>query len=120
MHSAQILLGLQITPSDNVFVVGESASLTCSSDLDVTTIEWFLDGLVVLSNTGQQELELTFNPVPDTIHNSEYSCRVTSPYGTQEASHRVTAEGRLYEVINSSTIHTMWYSLQKCKSTTQL
>ena len=93
-YSAQILLGLQITSSDDVFV-GESASLTCSSDLDVTTIEWFLDGQVVLSNTGQQELELTFNPVPDTIHNSEYSCRVTSPYGTQEASHRVTAEGRV-------------------------
>ena len=107
MHSAQILLGLQITPSDDVFVVGESASLTCSSDLDVTTIEWSLDGQVVLSNTGQQDLELTFNVVPDTIHDNGYSCNITSPYGTQEATHRVTAEGRLYGVVNSCTMHIM-------------
>ena len=92
-----ILLGLQIVSSDNVFVVGEMASLTCSSDLDVTTIEWLLGGQVVMANTAQQELVLNFNPVPDTIHNSEYTCRVTSPYGTQEASHRVNAEGSYVE-----------------------
>ena len=66
--------------------VGQSASLTCSSDLDVSSIEWLYSGQVVARSMGEQELKLEFDPVNDTIHGREYTCRVTSPYGSQERS----------------------------------
>ena len=85
-HSLFDYTGLQITGNDATLQVGRTASLTCSSDLDVTSIEWLHSGQVVATTTNQQELELVFSPVNDTIHGREYTCRVTSPYGAQERS----------------------------------
>ena len=87
-------LGLQTHTTSVIFSVGESASITCSSDLDVTSIEWLYEGQVVSYVAGQQELKIVFNPVNDTVHNSEYTCRVTSPYGIQENTIPVIAEGK--------------------------
>ena len=87
-----LLLGLQVTMPD-VVIVGTVATLTCSSDLDVTMTEWLYNGGVVQSSTSSQA-QLLFNPVNDTIHNRQYTCRVTSPYGAQQQTITVTAEGR--------------------------
>ena len=76
------------------FIVGQMASITCTSDLDVTSIEWLYDGGVVLSSTGQQELELTFNPVNDSLYGEQYTCRITSPYGIQETTVPIIAESK--------------------------
>ena len=78
-----IFSGLSIRRSSSVFTVGESASMTCSSDLDVTSIEW-LYNLQVVSSSTASELQLVFSPVNDSIHGQEYTCRVTSSYGIQE------------------------------------
>ena len=75
--------GLSIRRSSSVFTVGESASVTCSSDLDVTSIEWLYNQQVVSYST-ESELELVFSPVNDSIHGEEYTCQVTAPYGIQE------------------------------------
>ena len=96
------MIGLQIAASSILFTVGETASLTCSSDLDVSSIEWLYSGQQVANSTGQQQLELVFSPVNDTIHDREYTCRVTSPYGTQEDAHLVIAEGKYCIMINMS------------------
>ena len=87
-----LLLGLQVSMPD-VLIVGTVATLTCSSDLDVTTTEWLYNEGVVQSSTGPQA-QLLFNPVNDTIHNRQYTCRVTSSYGAQQQTITVTAEGR--------------------------
>ena len=85
-------LGLRVT-MPIVLIVGTVATLTCSSDLDVTMTEWLYHGGVVQSSTGPQT-QLLFNPVNDTIHNRQYTCRVTSPYGAQQQTITVTTEGR--------------------------
>ena len=77
----------------DVLIVGRASTLTCSSDLDVTMTEWLYNGGVVQSSTGPQA-QLLFNPVNDTIHNRQYTCRVTSPYGFQQQTVISTAEGR--------------------------
>ena len=96
-----LLLGLQVSMPD-VVIVGTVATLTCSSDLDVTMAEWLYNEGVVQSSTAPQA-QLLFNPVNDIIHNRQYTCRVTSPYGVQQQTITVTAEGRfMSSCMNSS------------------
>lgn len=83
MTSFLLSSGLTIQRSSNVFTVGENASLTCSSDISVILTEWLYNFQVVVSSTSST-LQLIFNPVNDTVHGNEYSCRTTSPYGIQE------------------------------------
>ena len=60
------------------FIVGTSATLTCTSDVSADQIEWLdSERRVVARVTSMDQLELTFNPVNDSIHNSVYTCRVT-------------------------------------------
>ena len=77
--------GLSIHRTDNVFIVGEEGSMTCSSDLDAISVEWLYNHQVISYSTASQ-LELVFSPVNDSIHNREYTCRVTTSYGIQEQS----------------------------------
>ena len=77
----------------DVLIVGRTSTYTCSSDLDVIMTEWLYNGGVVQSSTGPQT-QLLFNPVRDTFHNRQYTCRVTSPYGAQQQTITVTTEGR--------------------------
>ena len=63
--------------SNDVFYVGSSESVTCSSDLDATSIEWLYEGTVVASSsTGS--VQLTFDPVTESIHQREYICRIST------------------------------------------
>lgn len=78
-----IFSGLSIRRSSNLFTVGESASMTCSSDLDVISIEWLYNLQAVVTSTAS-ELQLLFNPVNDSIRGQEYTCRITASYGIQE------------------------------------
>ena len=60
------------------FIVGMSASLTCTGDTPATRIEWLDSERRVVSRvTSMDQLDLTFSPVNDSIHNSVYTCRVT-------------------------------------------
>ena len=69
--------------------VGDTASVVCSTDLDVTTIEWIRDGVSV-SNSSGQSLILVLDPVSVDHHNTQYTCRVTGPYGVQEETVNIT------------------------------
>ena len=92
----------------DVLIVGRTSTLTCSSDLDVTMTEWLYNVGVVQSSTGPQT-QLLFNPVNDTIHNRLYTCQVTSPYGVQQQTIIITAEGGV-----SFNIYTIEPDLDKC------
>ena len=72
--------------------MGNDATLTCSSDLDASSVEWLYNGQVVVSSSGPQA-DLMFTPVNDSIHNTEYTCRVTNAYGTLEQSVTTLVEG---------------------------
>ena len=87
--------GLQIVSPLQPLMVGGSATITCSTDLNVTSIEWLDSGdIVVESDTsGQQQLNLEFSPVNDSIHNAQYTCRITANGVVSERNITVTVQG---------------------------
>ena len=63
--------------SQGQLTVGENAVITCSSVIQAS-LEWLdNEGRVVASVSSQKQLELMFNPVNDSLHNTQYTCRVT-------------------------------------------
>ena len=74
--------------------VGDTVSIVCSTDLDVTTIEWIRDGVSV-DNSSSQSLTLVLDPVSADYHNTQFTCRVTSPYGVQEETVNITVQSKL-------------------------
>ena len=76
-------------------MVGETASIICTSDLDANLIEWIHNYEVVLNSTNS-ELELIFNPVHDKLHGQDYTCRVSSPYGIQEDTIRIVTLSKFF------------------------
>ena len=82
--------------------VGDTVSISvCSTDLDVTTIEWIRDGVTVdtfatsnatVDNSSNQSLTLVLDPVTADHHDTQYTCRVTSPYGVQEKTVNITVQ----------------------------
>ena len=91
-------LGLHITGHDTELSLGETATITCSSDLDIILIEWWNDGQMMNSSTGPQT-SLVFNPVNDTLHNIQYTCKVTTAYGTLEQTIAISVKGNTVCVI---------------------
>ena len=75
-----------------LFTVGQSASLTCSSDLHVNSLQWLLDGVTVASSLAAQD-ELLFPVVGEELHGRDYVCQVTTPYGVVERDRRIIAQG---------------------------
>ena len=70
--------GIEI--SNDPFVVGSRAVVTCSSDSGVVDrIEWVSrEGEVLLvSETSIQQLMYVVDPVRDNLHGSEFICSVT-------------------------------------------
>lgn len=87
---------MQITGHEQPLIIGTAASINCTTDLDVTTIEW-LNGtgtVIAMSSTGTA-LELEFDSVNSDLNNYEVTCRVTSPYGTQQQSVTLTVDFRM-------------------------
>ena len=73
--------------------VGVAVPIVCSTDLDVATIKWIRDGFTV-GNSTSHSLTLVLNPVTADHHNTQYTCRVTSPYGVQEETVNITVQGK--------------------------
>ena len=99
-HMQHAYSGLQVTHNGNnvigstllVFTVNSAQTISCSTDLDVIRLEWMRAREVVESSSNQQ-LDLVFDPVNDTIHNQEYTCVAISPYGSQEQTFVLRSEG---------------------------
>ena len=63
--------------SQGQLIVGDSAVITCSSIIQAS-LEWLdSEGRVVASVNAQKQLELMFIPVNDSLHNTQYTCRIT-------------------------------------------
>ena len=64
------------------FTVGSAATLACSSDGVADRIEWrSREGRVLVSRDSVQQIDLVFNTVNDTLHNSDITCFVTRDEG---------------------------------------
>ena len=95
-----ITIGLQLSGYDGYFTVGQSANITCSYDLPLTSIEWLHNNVTVVSSTSSQ-LDLSFNPVNDSMHGRQYRCRVTTPYGIQEERLTIQITGMYSRLSNT-------------------
>jgi len=75
--------------------VGDIVSINCSTDLDVTTIEWIRDGTTVTSSRSHS-LTLLLDPVSADHHNTQYTCRANNSYGysIQEEKIDVTVQSK--------------------------
>ena len=87
-------LGLEITGNEDPLTLGNTATLTCTYDLTAIAVEWVYNGQVLV-HTAESQAELVFNPVNDSLHNREYTCRAISQYGIQEASVTTTVTGEI-------------------------
>ena len=71
-------LGVVIHKSSE-FSVGSTTSVSCRSDSQPLRIEWLNDDNEVVASVNDnssRSLNLTFNPVNDTIHGKIYICKV--------------------------------------------
>ena len=91
----RVTIGLQISGYTEYLTVGQSARIICSYDLTFTSIEWLYNNETIVNSTASQ-LDLSFNPVNDSIHGRQYTCRVTTPYGIQEKRLTIQIRGRAY------------------------
>jgi len=75
--------------------VGDIVSINCSTDLDVTTIEWIRDGTTVTSSRSHS-LTLLLDPVSADHHNAQYTCRANNSYGysIQEEKIDITVQSK--------------------------
>ena len=88
MYSCVSYLGVTVSIVSDSFIVGSSAQLTCSSDLDeAVLIEWVSETGQVASTTGTM-LTLSIDLVNDSLHETEFTCFVTrvSRHGTSTAN----------------------------------
>lgn len=85
--------GLEISGYDGELSVGEYVTITCSFDLEFTSMEWIYNNKVVVSSSSQQ-IGLSFSPVNDSIHGRQYTCRVTTQYGLQEKNVTILVHGK--------------------------
>ncbi len=69
--------------------VGQSATLTCESDV-AGTIEWLDSGMSVLATVNGTELNYTIDTVSDGMHGSILTCR--APGGSEVISLTVNGE----------------------------
>lgn len=72
-------------------MVGQNATVSCLSDLNVERLEWLFGGDVVASSPSQQ-VDLNFSPVLDYYHNREYVCKAMTAYGVLERRITITVE----------------------------
>ena len=92
-------IGLQIHGHEKTFVVGETATVTCSSDLDVLYIEWHQDKGNTSTSlvTSYKSLnKMMFRPVSAAVNDVQYTCLVMSPYGMQKRSVSFHIESELH------------------------
>ena len=93
--------GVEISFIAMPLTVGDSVSIVCSANLAATTIEWIRDGITVdaaaMDNSSNQSLTLVLDPVSANHHNTQYTCRVTSPYDDSvlEETVNITVQSKL-------------------------
>ena len=76
-----IYTGIRVTGHESSLPLESSASLNCTTDLAVNTIEWLDMQGRVLENGTDSLLELTVTLTD--ISSLEYTCRVKSEFGVQ-------------------------------------
>ena len=67
-------------------------SITCTSDFGVSAVEWLRDRQVVSSADGNEGV-LSTTTLNENDYGSQYTCRTTASFGTQERTITIQMEG---------------------------
>ena len=70
--------------------IGSSATLSCSTDLNMQSVMWLYDGVVV-AESNENTVNLVFSPVTDAINGREYNCQANYSFGIQQKTITVIA-----------------------------
>ena len=102
-------IAVEVTGLEQPLTVGETASVVCASILRVSSIQWLFDDEIVKEDTsGLQELDLTFSPVNDSIHNRQYICKVTADGTTYSYPITVMVEGAMLNLVDIHFSSMQW------------
>ena len=75
---------MEASGHEDPLLVGLSRRISCTTYLNVTRMEWLLEGLVYPveeRNDGIQELAMTLNPKNTDLDGATFTCRVTTARG---------------------------------------
>ena len=87
-HSSSLyfITGITLSGVEQAITVGQSATITCSTNVEVSSIEWRDQSSAVLSSTisggTHLMLDYTIQPVSDDFQGHEYSCTAEAADGT--------------------------------------
>lgn len=95
MSACSSCSGISITGNEAPVVLGTSMQLNCSSDLAILMAEWLYNDVVIAQSLTGEAL-LVIPAVNDSLHNRQYKCRITTPYGVQERNTTITVTGNHY------------------------
>ena len=88
-----IIIGAHINGNEGPLTVGTNLQLNCSSDLAILMAEWLYNDIVIAQNVGS-EASLVIPSVNDSMHNRQYNCRITTPFGVQERNTTLIITGK--------------------------
>ena len=77
--SLYFITGITLSGLYQSLTVGQSATITCSTNIQVSSIEWRDQSSAVLSSaTDQTEVEYTIPLVRDDLQGLQYTCRAVA------------------------------------------
>ena len=87
-----LCVGLKISGYSGQLVVGEHATISCTFDLEFSSLQWIHNNKVLVSSSSSQ-IGLSFNPVNDSVQGKQYTCRVRTRYGVQDKNVTIFVQG---------------------------
>ena len=106
--SLYFITGITLSGLDLALTVGQSATITCSTNIEVSSIEWRDQSTAVLSSTisggTHLMLDYTIDLASDDLQGQEYSCIAEAADGTM---HTETVR---IEVVGKSIIYYYMHS----------
>ena len=77
--SLSFITGIILSGLNQALTVGQPATITCTSNIEVSSIEWRDETSTVLNSaTDQTEVEYTIPLVRDDLQGLQYTCRAVS------------------------------------------
>ena len=80
-HSSSLyfITGITLSGVNQALTVGQSATITCSTNIEVSSIEWRDQSTAVLSSaTDQTVVEYSIPLVRDDLHGLQYTCKAVA------------------------------------------
>ena len=83
---------ISITGNYGTLSVGDTITITCSTDLDAIAVQWYYNSNMIVNSPGSLA-DLVFNPVNDSFPNREYVCTVLTSSCSIDQATTVIVQG---------------------------